>query len=368
MAPQAIAAVGTQKGLFFVDGDTHAVKGPHFPDERFPAVEVSPDGAVIAASVSEHWGPTLRRSTDFGETWTEHDERAIAFPEGLEWTDHWSHQTQPAAVVQVWQLRRSPHDANTIYAGTEPAAIFKSTDNAQTFQLNTGLWNHEHRPQWFPGGGGLGLHTIDIHPADPNTIHVAISTGGVYRTDDGGETWVARNKGIAGAVGPDEDSEFGQCVHKIGRDAANPDRLYAQNHGGLYRTDDRGDTWLDIAPGVPSDFGFPLVAHPHKANTAYVIPLSYEQGRIVPDGQPMVWRTADAGASWQGLGSGLPAPAYLTVLRDAFDHDGAQPQLGLWFGARSGHVFHSADEGETWTTAAEYLPAVLCVRATTKNA
>ncbi len=151
-------------------------------------------------------------------------------------------------------------------------------------------------------------------------------------------------------------------MHKIGRDADNPDVLYAQNHGGLYRSDDRGDQWVDIAKGVPSDFGFPIVVHPHKGRTAYVIPLSFEQGRVVPDAQPKVWRTTDGGESWDALGNGLPDRAYLTVLRDGFCHDGGDP-LGLWWGARTGHVFHSADEGETWRTAAEFLPDVLVVRA-----
>jgi photosystem II stability/assembly factor-like uncharacterized protein len=353
------AAVGTAKGLFFLeDGEQ---RGPVFPGERIPAVAMAQDGTVVAASVSEHWGPTLRISDDFGHTWTEHDERAIAFPPGLEWTDHGRNETKPASVVQVWQLVIAP--SGDIYAGTEPAALFKSTDGGRSFALVEGLWNHEHRPQWFPGGGGLGLHTILLDPRDEQRIHVAISTGGVYRSDDGGETWIARNKGVASAVGPEEESEFGQCVHKVDRDAGDPDVLFLQNHGGLYRSPDRGDTWQSIAEGVPSDFGFPLVTHRHKGDTAYVIPLDYDLGRCVPEGKARVYRTTDAGASWEPLGTGLPQQdAFLTVLRDGFCTDGADP-LGLWFGTRSGHVFSSADEGEHWTREAEYLPDVLCVRA-----
>ena len=364
---ERVVAVGTAKGLFFLEGDGNAtLRGPVFPGERFPAIAMHADGRrILAASVSEHWGPTLRISEDGGHTWTEHDERAITFPEGLTWTDHWSNETKPAVVVQVWQLRFDPTDptGNTIYAGTEPAALFKSTDGGRTFAINEGLWNHEHRPQWFPGGGGLGLHTILPHPTDADTIHVAISTGGVYRSDDGGTTWRARNHGIAGVVGPEEQSEFGQCVHKVDRDAGNPDVLFLQNHGGLYRSDDRGDTWNDIANGVPSDFGFPLVAHPTKSGTAYIIPLDYELGRCVPEAKARVFRTNDAGATWQPLATGLPqSNAFLTVLRDAFTGDGGKP-FGLWFGTRSGHVFGSTDEGETWSRLAEYLPDVLCVRA-----
>jgi photosystem II stability/assembly factor-like uncharacterized protein len=353
------AAVGTAKGLFLIDDDD--VRGPLFPGERFPAVDVAPDGRMIAASVSEHWGPTLRLSDDFGRTWTEHDERALAFPSGLEWTDHFSGQTKPAAVVQVWQLRM--RDNGVVWAGTEPAALFKSTDGGHTFEIVRGLWDHEHRAQWHPGGGGLGLHTILVDPRSEDQLHVAISTGGVYRTDDGGNTWIARNKGVAGAVGVDPESEFGQCVHKVDRDAANPDVLFLQNHGGLYRSDDRGDSWQSIAEGVPSDFGFPMVTHPRQGGTAYVIPLDYELGRCVPEGKCRVYRTSDGGASWDALEKGLPQNnAFLTVLRDGFTGDGGDP-FGLWFGTRSGHVFASADEGESWHMAAEFLPDVLCVRA-----
>ncbi|MGQ0743961.1 MAG: WD40/YVTN/BNR-like repeat-containing protein [Acidimicrobiales bacterium] len=354
-----LAFVGTGKGLFLIDGT--GVRGPLFPGERFPAVALAPDGRVIAASVSEHWGPTLRLSDDFGHTWTEHDEQAIAFPEGLEWTDHWSGQTKPAALVQVWQLRMAGD--GVVYAGTEPAGLFRSTDGGGTFELMRGLWDHPHRSQWFPGGGGLGLHTILIDPRDSERLHVAISTGGVYRSDDGGRTWIPRNAGILNVVSPDEGAEFGQCVHKVDRDATHPDVLYLQNHGGLYRSVDRGDTWTSIADGVPSDFGFPIVAHPRRAGTAYVIPLDYALGRCVPEGKARVYRTIDSGASWQVLADGLPQDhAMFTVLRDGFCADDAEP-TGLWFGTRSGHVFHSPDEGEHWRMAAEYLPDVLCVRA-----
>lgn len=353
------AAVGTAKGLFLIDGDGQ--RGPFFPGERVPAIAMGTDGRVVAASVSEHWGPTLRLSDDFGETWTEHDERSIAFPPGLTWTDHWSGETKPATVTQVWQLALAPGD--DIWAGTEPAALFRSTDGGKTFDLVMGLWDHPHRDQWFPGGGGLALHTILFDPRDAQRMHVAVSAGGVYRTDDGGETWVARNKGVAGAVGPDEDTEFGQCVHKVDRDAGDPDVLYLQNHGGLYRSDDRGDTWVSIAEGVPSDFGFPMVTHRHRPGTAFVIPLDYDLGRIVPEGRCRVYRTADRGASWESLTAGLPQDgAFLTVLRDAFCADTADP-MALWFGTRSGHVYHSEDEGEHWRCAAELLPDVLCVRA-----
>ena len=356
----SMAAVGTSKGLFFIDGEEQ--RGPYFGDEQFPAVAVRPDGLVLAASVSEHWGPTWRRSEDFGRTWTEHDERVVAFPEGLEWTDHWSQQTLKAALVQVWQIHLASH-GRTVHAGVEPAALFRSDDDGRTFDLVRGMWDHPDRPQWYPGGGGLALHTILVDPTDERRLHVAVSTGGVYRSDDGGTTWRARNQGITGGIGVDPDSEFGQCVHKVVRDGADPDTLYLQNHGGVFRSTDRGDTWTSIAEGLPSDFGFPMVAHPTRARTAYAIPLDAEGGRITPDGKCRVYRTSDGGDSWHALSKGLPQDnAFLTVLRDAFCGVGADP-FGLWFGTRSGHVFRSGDDGESWRMAAEFLPAVLCLRA-----
>jgi photosystem II stability/assembly factor-like uncharacterized protein len=228
-----------------------------------------------------------------------------------------------------------------------------------------GLWDHAHRPTWMPGGGGLCLHTILVHPEDPNRLLVAISTGGVYKSDDAGATWAPHNTGIRAEFMPEDQRypEYGQCVHKVARDATNPDRLFAQNHFGLYRSDDGGDTWNDIANGVPSDFGFPMVAHPKQAGTAYIIPLNSDLKRWSAENKLRVYRTTDSGASWTPLTQGLPqGDAYVTVLRDAFATDGEDP-TGLYFGTRGGEVFGSQDEGESWTLMADHLPPVVCVRA-----
>jgi hypothetical protein len=358
-APRAgvTVAVGTAKGAFLLRDDE--VIGPIFRGEHVPSIAIDTrhdPPHLLAGIVSGHWGPGVSTSADGGKTWSDPEERSLRFPADTD-----------AALVQVWQLQPAGTDEpDTVYAGVEPAALFRSDDRGETWSMVRGLWDHPHRPEWQPGGGGLGLHTVLLDPRDSKAMLVAISSGGVYRTADGGETWEARNRGIrfpGGVDAPDPFPEFGQCVHKVVRDAGDPDRLYAQNHPGLYRTDDGGDTWVDVANGVPSDFGFPLVAHPARPGTAYAIPLESDMFRCTPDGECRVYRTTDAGSSWTPLGTGLPSDdAYITVLRDAFCHDGADP-LGLYFGTRTGQVYASDDEGESWRMLAEFLPPVLCVRA-----
>jgi hypothetical protein len=246
----------------------------------------------------------------------------------------------------------------------EPAALFRSEDGGRSFALVQGLWDHPHRPQWQPGGGGLCLHTVLVHPADPRRLLIAISAAGVYLSDDGGGSWRASNTGITVPFLPDEpEPEFGQCVHKVARDAADPERLYLQHHGGIYRSDDGGGSWTAMTGIAGMDFGFPVVAHPAEAGTAYLLPLESDEYRCTPGGRCTVWRTRDAGGSWEPLTAGLPQrDAHLTVLRDAFTCDGGQP-AGLFFGTRSGEVYGSVDDGDTWDLLAEHLPPVLSVRA-----
>ncbi len=358
--PSVLVAVGTMKGVFLFRSDQARDKwqasGPHFPGQSIYAVRFDGRGGrrrLLAGTEDSHWGAVVRCSDDLGRSWSDPAEGNLRFPEHT-----------GAALQRVWQLQPAGADRpDTVFAGVEPAALFRSDDGGETFELVTGLWEHPHRPRWEPGGGGLCLHTVVPDPDDPERLLVAISTGGVYRTQDGGNSWRASNQGVRAEFLPDKHPEFGQCVHKVAPAGGRPERLYLQNHWGLYRSDDAGERWVDIANGVPSDFGFPVVAHPTDPDTAWVIPLRSDGFRCVPDGRMRVYRTRDAGASWEPQTEGLPQQdAWLTVLRDGFGSDGLGP-AGLYFGTRTGQLFASADEGERWRLLAEWLPPVVCVKA-----
>ncbi|NUR70686.1 MAG: exo-alpha-sialidase [Hamadaea sp.] len=353
--------IGTGKGLFLArreqPGQAWQVGVPHFPMTAIYAVGIDPRPAtprLLAAIDSSHFGPSVAVSDDLGASWREPEEAPIAFPAGTE-----------TSLRRVWAFApgSAAGDPSVVWAGTEPSALFKSVDGGVSYELVQSLWDHPHRPQWGEGFGGQAIHTITPHPADPDRVLVAMSTGGVYRTTDGGRTWSATNTGIKAYFLPDQFPEFGQCVHKVARDQANPERLYLQNHHGVYRSDDDGVTWTSIADGLPSDFGFPVVAHPGRGDTLWNFPLTADGSRFAPDFKCQVFRSTDAGKSWQPQSAGLPTePFYSTVLRDAMCTDTADP-AGVYFGGRSGEVYASPDEGESWERVATQLPGILCLRA-----
>jgi hypothetical protein len=354
-----LLAIGTQKGLFLAVSDDRRqswkVGSAHFPGQAVYAVAIDTRGPaprLLAGVENSHFGPSVAISDDLGETWQEPEAAPLAFPADT-----------GAAVERVWQI--VPAGDGVVYAGVQPSALFRSSDGGRTYELVRALWDHPHRPEWGAGFGGQAIHTILPHPTDTERVLVAMSTGGVYRTSDGGASWAPANQGIKAYFLPDPWPEFGQCVHKVARDGADPERYYAQNHHGVYRSVDGGSTWQSIADTLPADFGFPMVAHPRRAGMIWNFPLISDGRRHPVDLRCRVFRSTDGGDSWHPLHEGLPdEPFYPAVLRDAMCADDAEP-AGVYFGTRSGEVFASRDEGETWSPVAAHLPDVLCVRAAT---
>jgi photosystem II stability/assembly factor-like uncharacterized protein len=360
--------VGTTKGAFLFKSKGRkrwVMDGPHFPGEEVYALAMDKRGkkpVLWAASGSPFFGTTLRRSTDMGATWSDKDAHPVKFPEGSE-----------LSLKRIWQIRPGrANEPQSIYLGVEPSCLFESDDGGASFAPVSGLLQHEHRSKWHPGAGGLCLHTVLLDPESSERTLVAMSTGGVYRTEDGGETWRPRNQGVRADFQPEKYPEFGQCVHKVVHHPSRPGRLFMQNHGGLYRSDNWGDSWSDIAKGVPSDFGFAMAMHPHDPNTVYVIPMDGFREKGDPqeapptccaEGKLRVYRTRDAGESWEAMTNGLPQEnVYETVLRDGMDTDDHEA-AGVYFGTRSGKVYASADNGGSWKLVRDGLPPVVCVKA-----
>jgi len=351
--------VGTTKGAFVLRSNIQRnrweVGGPYFHGHAVYAMAYDDrDGQHrLWASTQSYWGTLLRSSDDFGKSWTNPQEAPIRFPADT-----------GVSLKNIWQICLGrPEEPDILYCGVEPAALFQSRDAGESWSLVRGLFDHPHRPRWVPGNGGLALHTIVLDPANTQRMYVAISAGGVYRTDDGGGTWTAQNRGIRVVFMPGKYPEFGQCVHKMAMHPNRPERLFLQNHWGLYRSDDCAENWTDIANGVPSDFGFPVVVHPKNPDWVYVLPVDSDEFRCSCDGRLRVYRTRNAGASWEPLMRGLPQKrAYETVLRDAMTADSLDP-AGIYFGTRSGQLYGSTDEGKNWKKILDGLPSVVCVKS-----
>lgn len=348
-------AVGTRKGLWFfeqpAEGRAWRADGPHFLMREVPAVAW--DGERVLVGVrSEHWGPTVATSDDLGRTWQEPESGAIRFPEDTR-----------VALERIWQIAPDPGRPGSVWAGCEPTSLWHSTDGGSSFALVRGLWDHPHRPQWAPGAGGAAVHTVLPHPDDDPRVLVAMSTGGVYVTADGGASWRPSNRGVSAYFLPEPDPEFGQCVHKVARDGSDPETYYLQNHHGVYRSTDGAASWTSIAEGLPADFGFVMLAHPHRARTIWTVPLVADGERVPPGARLRAYRSDDGGDSWCDCSRGLPDHAWISVLRDAADvtadHDGLATVV---LGTRDGCVYASHDDGERFEEVARHLPDVLSVR------
>lgn len=350
--------VGTKKGLFLLEGAPDS--GFEITARAFAGQPVDfatrdrRTGRLLATVTSPFYGPKLFHTDgDPGGEWEQ--AAGVALPEGGD-----------RALERIWVIVPGETDG-TIYAGGDPGVLFESHDGGGTWSINQGLWEQPSRPHWQPGGGGLCLHSICTSPGEPDRLAVAISAAGMWLSEDRGGTWERGNAGLHPRYLPPEalqDENAGRCVHHVERAPRRPDRMFMQFHGGVYRSDDAGRSWVDIGAGLPSDFGFPLTIDPADPDSAYVIPLVADMDRVMPDGRVRVYETRDGGAHWAPRGDGLPAEhAYLTVLRQAFAHTGEGEHLELYFGATSGEVFGSADAGATWGTAATRLPPVFSVVA-----
>lgn len=349
--------LGTKKGLFVLEGDLGSgfqITARAFAGEPVDyAIRDPRSGRLLATATSPFYGPKIFFSDDGGDEWQQAE--GVGLPEGGE-----------QALERIWVIACGESDG-VLYAGGDPGVLFESSDGGATWSINEGLWSQPSRSSWQPGGGGLCLHSIATWPGDPDRLAIAVSAAGMWLTEDGGSSWRRGNTGLNPRYLTDEilkDENAGRCVHHVERAPGRPERLFMQFHGGVYRSDDAGESWTDVGAGLPSDFGFPLMVDPADPDSAYVIPLVADMDRVTPDGRVRVYETRDAGESWSARGEGLPSEhAYLTVLRQAFHRAGEGEDLQLYFGATSGEVFGSADAGASWSSVASRLPPVFSVAA-----
>jgi len=362
--------VGTRKGAFVLTADGARerwdVSGPHFAGWEVYHVKGSPaDPDRIWASQSTSWfGQLVQRSDDGGRTWEPVGNEFVF--EGVPGTHQWYDGTpHPWEFARVWHLEPSLTDADALYAGVEDAALFRSGDGGRTWQELPGLREHGSGPSWQPGAGGLCLHSILQHPADPARLFIAISAAGAFRTDDGGKSWKPANRGLHSEGIPDPDAEVGHCVHRIAMHPSRPDVLFMQKHWDVMRSDDAGDSWREVSGDLPSDFGFPIEVHAHEPETVYVVPIKSDSEHFPPEGKLRVYRSRTGGGDWEPLTRGLPQEhCYVNVLRDAMAVDALDP-CGVYFGTTGGQVYASADAGDRWTAVVRDLPAVLSVEVQT---
>jgi photosystem II stability/assembly factor-like uncharacterized protein len=361
--------VGTRKGAFVVSADGKRdkwdVQGPFFGGWEIYHLKGSPvNPDRIYASQSSSWfGQKVQRSDDGGKTWEPAGDEFKY--DGTPGTHLWYDGTpHPWEFKRIWHFEPSLTDADTVYAGAEDAAFFRSTDGGKTWHELPGL-RDQQGSKWAPGAGGMGLHTILLDPTNPDRIYVAISSAGAFRTDDGGKTWKPINRGLHSLYIPDPCAEVGHCVHRIAMNRKRPNVLFMQKHWDVLRSDDAGDNWREVSGNLPTDFGFVIDVHAHEPETIYVVPIKSDSEHYVPDGKLRVYRSRTGGEEWEPLTNGLPQEhCYVNVLRDAMAADSLD-ECGIYFGTTGGQVYVSPDGGDHWRPIVRDLPAVLSVEVQT---
>ncbi|MDE3056973.1 MAG: exo-alpha-sialidase [Bacteroidota bacterium] len=387
--------VGTHKGAFVLTSDGKRTKwdvnGPFFSGWEIYHMKGSPaDPDRIYASQTSGWfGQIIQRSDDGGKTWFQPGFKPgepTTKPDGMPITEsnkftydtsssgkpltthQWYDGTQhPWEFKRVWHLEPSLNDSDTVYAGVEDAALFRTTDGGKSWHELAGLRGHGTGPKWMPGAGGMGLHTILLDHKDTNRIYIAISAAGVFRTDDGGKNWKPINRGLRSDFMPDPTAEVGHCVHRIAMHAERPNVLFMQKHWDVMRSDDAGENWKEVSGNLPTDFGFVIDVHAHEPNTIYVIPITSDSLHYPPDGKLRVYRSKAGGNEWEPLTKGLPQKdCYVNILRDAMAVDSLD-SCGIYFGTTGGQVFVSPDGGNNWNAIVSNLPSVFSVEVQTLN-
>jgi len=383
--------VGTKKGAFIIEADGSRknwnVNGPFFNGWEIYHMKGSPvdQNRIYASQTSGWFGQVIQRSNDGGKTWEVPGGGKVPSPEDfmnkvpnkfvydespetgkpLTTHQHYDGTQKPWVFKRVWHLEPSLSEHHTVFAGIEDAAIFKSTDGAESWKELSGLRGHGTGPNWQPGAGGMCLHSILLDPGNKNRIFVAISAAGAFRTDDGGKTWKPINKGLKSQYIPDPNAEVGHCVHHIASHRSRPSTLYMQKHWDVMRSDDAGDNWHEVSGNLPTDFGFVIDVHAHEPETIYVVPIKSDSEHFPPEGKLRVYRSRSGGNEWEALTKGLPQKdCYVDVLRDAMAVDSLD-KCGVYFGTTGGQVYASADAGDNWQAIAEHLPSVLSVEVQT---
>ena len=353
---KTLLLVGTAKGAFIYtsrDGRrTWKVSGPHFKGQSIYHLAYDRRNELVLASVNDnHWGPSVARSFDEGKSW-KLSKTPPKFP-----------KRSGLSVARVWHIEPGQEeDPDILYAGVEPACLFKSEDMGESWSPNEALMMHKTRKKWQAGGGGLCLHTVLTYEGRPDAIHIAISAVGTMFTKDGGESWTFQNKNVLADFSPDKYPVFGQCVHKLAKNPKKEKVIFHQNHCGVYRSDDGGENWTDIRNNLPSRFGFPIAVDANEPDRAYVAPLEGDFARIPPGGRFAVWGSDNRGKEWFKLDDGMPAVSFYTVLREGMTADASDP-CGLYVGTTTGQLFASRDQGLRWHRITDGLPPVLSVSA-----